>query len=241
MKTSIILLRCDFNQDLFELTKAAVQTLKGADQNILIDNGSTVGDIKDWADIYVKNKVNKGYTGGVNQGIKLATGDIIFLINNDILVSSNMIEVTKDIFNKNLGVGSVHFRMQPYDEPFFLGMDTWVDGKERWCHASCFAIRRDAIPAGAWDESFGEGGYDDYAVFHIMRDLEKWQQAYTNRVAFRHKDSSTYMALDKRDGGRTERDMKNRELYKQRFGEYPDVQFAKLFPEQMTEPWRPFP
>ena len=71
IKTSIILLRCDFNQELYELTKAAVQTLKGADQNILIDNASTVGEIDDWADITVRNKVNKGYTGGVNQGLKL--------------------------------------------------------------------------------------------------------------------------------------------------------------------------
>jgi len=47
--------------------------------------------------------------------------------------------------------------------------------------------------------------------------------------------------LDKRDGDRSERDQANRERYKERFGEYPDDQFARLFPDQMLIPWKPFP
>ena len=47
--------------------------------------------------------------------------------------------------------------------------------------------------------------------------------------------------MDKIEGGRAERDKNNREFYKERFGEYPDIQFAKDFPEQMEMPWKPFP
>ena len=239
MKTSIILLRYDFTNELYELTKATVETLK-ADEHILIDNASIVGGIKDWADVYVKNKTNLGYCRAVNQGFRLATGDLLVVANNDIRVSPNWLEVAKDIFDNNQKVGSIHFRMLPYNEPFWYGLDTWVGGKERWCHSSFYVIRREALPEGLYWEGYREGGYDDYDFWHRVRDINGWKQAYTNKAAFQHNDSSTYIALDKRDGNRAERDSKNRELYKQRFGEYPDIQFASLFPEQMKEAWKPF-
>lgn len=243
MKTSIILLRYDFTNELYRLTQSATESLEtlGADELILIDNSSTVGEVRDWADVYVKNKVNRGYCQGVNQGFKLAKGDLIAVANNDIRVSLNALEVAKGIFMENLKVGSVHFRMVPYDEPMWLGMDTWIGGKERWCHSSFYVIRRETLPEGLYWEGYKEGGYDDYDFWHRVRDINGWKQAYTNKAAFQHKDSSTYMALDRRDGTRSERDLKNRESYRTRFGEYPDVQFANLFPEQMKEAWKPFP
>ena len=239
MKTSIIMLRYDLNEELYSLTKNACTSLE-ADEHILIDNNSTVGEVKDWPHILVTNKENKGYTGGVNQGFKLATGDLIAVANNDIRVSPNWLEVAKDIL-KDPKVGSVHLKMVGYYEPFNLGSETWLEGKERWCHSSFYVIRRRAIPEGLYWEGYKEGGYDDYDWWHRVRDINGWKQAYTNKAAFQHKDSSTYMALDKRDGDRSERDQANRERYKERFGEYPDDQFARLFPEQFNVSWKPFP
>ncbi len=239
MKMSLILLRCDFNPELLQLTKNAIATLH-ADENILVDNASP-DTINDWADILIKNKTNLGYCKAVNQGFKKASYDLIAVANNDIRVSSNWRHVAKEIFAENPKVGSVHFKMIPYDEPIQCGFDTWVTGKERWCHSSFYVIRREAIPAGGYFEGYTKGGYDDYDFWHRVRDINGWEQAYTNRAVFQHKDSSTYQALDERDHDRDERDTKNRELYKKRFGEYPDTQFANLFPEQMKERWRPFP
>lgn len=240
MKTSVILLRYDFNNELYELTQRACESID-ADEKILIDNNSTVGEIKDWADIYIKNKTNLGYCKAVNQGFKLASGDLIAVANNDIIVSGNWLEVAKEIFEKDPKVGSVHFRMLPYDEPFWFGFEDFIGGKERWCHSSFYVIRKEAIPNDLYFEGYKEGGYDDYDFWHRVRDINGWKQAYTNRAAFRHKDSSTYMALDKIEGNRSERDIRNREIYKNRFGEYPDVQFSNLFANQMSEPWKPFP
>lgn len=235
--TSLILLRCDFNQELYQLTQNAMETLS-ADEKILIDNASDE-PIDGWADITIKNETNLGYPAAVNQGFKKAKGNIIAIANNDIKVSSNWEQVAKEIFAEDPKVGSVHFKMIPYDENFNLGNDVWIGGKERWCHASFFVIRREAIPEGGYFEGYDKGGYDDYDIFFRLRS-NGWKQAYTNRASFKHRDSSTYMALDKRDGDRSERDEKNRELYKSRHGEYPDVQFAKQFPEQMSKPWKPF-
>ena len=88
MKTSIILLRYDFTEELLRLTSNAVSTLKG-DEHILIDNASTIGQVFVWPDIQIKNTENIGYPAAVNQGFKLATGDMIAVANNDIRVSSN--------------------------------------------------------------------------------------------------------------------------------------------------------
>lgn len=210
-----------------------------AEEKILVDNASHE-PLDGWADITIKNETNLGYPAAVNQGFKKAKGDLIAVSNNDIKVSSNWEQVAKEIFDEDPKVGSVHFKMIPYDENFNLGYETWITGKERWCHASFYVIRREAIPEEMYFEGYKEGGYDDYDLFFRVRS-NGWKQAYTNRASFKHRDSSTYEALDKRDGDRTERDNRNRELYKKRHGEYPDIQFAKDFPEQMKLPWKPFP
>lgn len=239
MKTSIILLRYDITPELYELTQNAMKTLR-ADEKILVDNGSP-DPLNGWADVLIKNVDNLGYCKAVNQGLEQATGDLIAVANNDIRVSANWLYVAKEIFNEDPKIGTVHFKMIPYDEPFNLGYDTWITGRERWCHGSFYVIRREAIPEGGYFEGYDKGGYDDYDFFHRMRDLNGWKQAYTNRAAFQHRDSSTQIALNNLEGDRAKRDIKNRELYKERFGEYPDIQFAQLFPEQMKEVWKPFP
>lgn len=237
--TSLILLRCDFNDELHALTERAMATLR-ADEKILIDNGS-LKPIDGWADKLIRNEENLGYCKAVNQGFEASNGDLVAVANNDIRVSSNWLYVAKEIFAEDSKIGSVHFKMIPYDEPFNLGYETWITGKERWCHSSFYVIRREAIPEGGYFEGYTKGGYDDYDFWHRVRDLSGWKQAYTNRAQFQHRDSSTYQALDERDHDRDERDLTNRELYKQRHGEYPDIQFAKLFPEQMKDSWKPFP
>lgn len=249
MKISIIVPIYQFSEDLAQLSRNMFESLNKVQTNgdeiekIIIDNGSSVGveDLKNNADIYIRNKSNLGYCRAVNQGYKLATGDIMVIGNNDIRVSSNFLSIAKDILINNPKAASVHFRMLPYEEPFWYGLDTWIGGKERWCHSSLYVIRKEAIPTDLYWEGYKEGGYDDYDFWHRIRDVNGWKQIYTNKAAFQHRDSSTYMALDARDGNRSERDIRNRESYKQRFGEYPDVQFTNLFPDQMKVPWKPFP
>lgn len=53
---------------------------------IVVDNGSVVDDyvLRDYADLYVRNKKNLGYGPAVNQGLRLATAPIIMVINNDL-------------------------------------------------------------------------------------------------------------------------------------------------------------
>lgn len=239
---SVVLLTCDFNESLAELSRTAIQSIKTSEpsaQLIVVDNGSTYGTgfSRNEADIYIKNRVNVGYPGGVNQGFALAKGSFVALANNDIKVTPNWWAVAEEIFT-NPKIGTVHFKMVGYDEDPNLGNQTWEGGKERWCSSSFFVVRREAFQV--YDENYGAGGYDDYDHHHRMRDKAGWIQAYTNKAAYQHMDSVTYRTMEQ-EQARAERDKKNKEYFKAKHGMYPDEHFAKLFPEQLEVSWKPFP
>lgn len=247
MKTSLILPAYNLTEELESLCRRFIESIyytegEGELEFIVIDNGSPFGGsmMQEQSTIYIRNYKNQGYCKAVNQGMKLATGDLIVVANNDIRVSPNWLVVAKEILESDSKIGSVHFKMVDYEAPFNLGEDIWIGGKERWCHSSFYVIRPEAIPKGQYWEGYTAGGYDDWDIWLRFR-KNGWKQAYTNKAAFQHEDSSTYLAMDKIEGGRAERDKRNRELFKERHSDYPETLFEKEFPEQMKLPYRPFP
>lgn len=222
------------DEETLQLTVAAIESVRAGAPDceiIIIDNGSTHGQglLRELADLYIRNKENLGYAKAVNMGLKLA-GDVAVVFNNDIIVSSNWWEIAHKILTVYPNVGSVHYRMIPYDEPFDLGEEYWVDGKERWCSSSFFVVRNGQL----YDEEF-LNSIEDWDYWLRIRQLG-YKTAYTNAASYRHKDSHTQQKII----GRAENDKKNYEYYKQKHGEYPDIQFAKMYPDQMKEDWKPF-
>lgn len=71
-------------------------------ETIIVDNGSTyaVDTLRKHADIYVRNTENLGYAKAVNQGYKLAKGEYVAIVNDDIIVgpfwASRLISSSKD-------------------------------------------------------------------------------------------------------------------------------------------------
>lgn len=74
---------------------------------IMIDNGSTLaendcaGVSNYWkrADILIKNPVNLGYAPAVNQGVNLARGEFVLILNNDIFAWENFVEDLLEVFD----------------------------------------------------------------------------------------------------------------------------------------------
>jgi len=61
---------------------------------ILIDNGSDPAFTCNWDKaMIIRNEENKGFPVAVNQGIQVATGDIIVLLNNDVIVTPNWLDL----------------------------------------------------------------------------------------------------------------------------------------------------
>lgn len=239
--TDVVMLTYDFNEQLADLSQQTIFAVKQApiDKLIVVDNGSEfgAGRVREHTDIYIRNKFNLGYPEAVNQGFALSTAPYVAISNNDIRVPANWMTVAEEIFAQDPKVGTVHFRMIPYDQPFNPGDNVWITGKERWCHCSFFVIRREAFQV--YDLNYDKGGFDDYDHNYRMRE-KGWKQAYTNRVEFQHMDSITYRTMESGED-RAKRDAKNKEYYKEKFGMYPDDQFNKEFSEQITLPYLPFP
>jgi glycosyltransferase involved in cell wall biosynthesis len=223
-----------FNQieEIHNLTQMAVESINKAEKTemIIIDNASTFGTgmLREMADIYVRNTKNIGYPAAVNQGLALANGEILCISNNDVRVPENIFKVGREIL-KDPKVGSVHFKMIPYDQEFNFGDKVWITGKERWCTSSFFLIKREALPKGNYDTSYGAGGYDDWRFWHLVRHINGWITAYTNKSAYQHWGSWTLRQTDQSNIN------KNREKFKDEFGEYPEDIWNKKYPEQMKQ------
>lgn len=65
--------------------------------------------------IFIKNEVNQGFAGGNNRGIEIATGEVIFLINNDTEVEPNFLEPVVNLFNKNKNIGIISSKLIYFD------------------------------------------------------------------------------------------------------------------------------
>jgi glycosyltransferase involved in cell wall biosynthesis len=219
--------------DLVTLTENAINSLRENDVKItIIDNGSSYGggQLRQWADEYVRNPVNLGYAKAVNQGLKLHMDELVAVVNNDIRVSKNWIDVANEIMKDPL-VCSVHFRMIPYDQPWNPGNETWISGKERWCSSSFFVVRGGQL----YDEHF-LNTYDDWDYWKTWRG-KGFKQAYTNKAEYQHADSSTVNRMEKHEVTNIE----NREYFKKKWKEYPELDFERSFPEQLKQPWKPMP
>lgn len=211
-----------------ELTKNAVASF-GDVELIVVDDGSRLGGgyLRSIADTYVLNKENSGYGKSVNKGLKLASTRYIAIANNDIRISPNWQEVTREVF-ENERAYSCHFRQIDYNEPFRFGDKTFYTGKERWCHASFFVIDT-AKEKYLYDEHF-VNTYDDWDYFFNVR-KNGYQQAYTDKAAFQHVHSATIPYMDRH----TDRNTENAEYFKQKNGDYAENLFAQEFPEQMKQ------
>lgn len=219
------------NEELLQLTKNAIESLGDVDL-IIVDNASTIGGgyLRSIAKTYVRNNVNLGYAKAVNQGLMLAhLGNYLVIANNDIRVSPNWQEVTREALKEE--AYSLHFRMIPYEEEMKLGDKIFYEGRERWCSSSFFVLNKNQ-QLFIYDENF-LNSYDDYDYWKRVRD-NGLKTAYTTKACYQHKDSSSQQFRT----DRSENDKKNYEYFKEKHGEYPDILFAKIYPTQMLKDWR---
>jgi GT2 family glycosyltransferase len=86
---------------------------------LVIDNGSKINMVPEWAVKYpafrfLRSDVNLGFAGGNNLGIRESIGDYTFLINNDTVITENLIEKLVDFLNNNLEYAVVSPKIHYY-------------------------------------------------------------------------------------------------------------------------------
>jgi glycosyltransferase involved in cell wall biosynthesis len=240
------------DEEGLQITKNCIDSIYASEggpfEIIIIDNGSLLGGgyLRSVASIYVRFPINLGFTPAVNVGIKIANGQMIGILNNDIRVPANWATVCERILANNEQVATIHPKMQPYDEPFKFGDIVAVGGRERWCGNSFVVTSRAFLDAlrqaeqgkepfpGLLDENYGVGGGADDWDIHL-----RWEKlgklCYTNKTAFQHLDSFT---LKKLGAEREKIANQNNEYFRKKWGDTKENIFNKSHPGQAEEDWR---
>lgn len=144
---------------------------------IVVDNGSTINTVPEWTIkypeyIFIRSDENLGFAGGNNLGIQKATGDYLFLVNNDTEFTPGLIEKLVDVLDKNAGVGMVSPKIRYFDQPEMLQYMGYTDMNYFTARNSC--IGQFEIDNGQYDKLTGPTGYVHGAAMMVKREcIEK--------------------------------------------------------------------
>ncbi|KAF6621129.1 GT2 family glycosyltransferase [Paenibacillus jamilae] len=190
MKTSIIILT--YNK--LEYTKQCIESIRkytheNAYEIIVVDNASQ-DDTAEWLAqqtdvVTILNKENRGFPEGCNQGIEVATGTEILLLNNDTIVTQHWLSNLLKALYSSDEIGAVgcvtnnssYFQEidVPYgniDDMHSFAKDYNISNPLSWEErlklvGFCMLIKKSVIEQiGLLDERFSPGNYedDDYSI-----------------------------------------------------------------------------
>lgn len=122
---------------------------------------------------YAQNEKPKGYSGALNTGLELATGEYICFMNNDTVAVPGWMDEMLKCFDENPDTGLVcptfwgsggKQSVDWGDEPRFDYVDNIFS-----IIGVCFIIPRKILDIiGKWDESYGHGG-EDFDICHRIQ------------------------------------------------------------------------
>ncbi|TVX96099.1 glycosyltransferase [Cohnella terricola] len=193
MKTSIIILtynKLDYTRHCIDSIRK--YTAVDSYEIIVIDNQSTDGTVEwlhkqpDIRAIY--NDTNLGFPKGCNQGIEIATGDNILLLNNDTIVTKNWLNNLTDCLYSDDKIGavgsvtnncsysqSIPVSYSTLEEMQAFGAEYNERKTEKWEEriklvGYCMLIKNSVVKEiGLLDERFTPGNYEDDDYSHRIR------------------------------------------------------------------------
>lgn len=192
---SVIIPSWIFDRQLLAITEKCLNQVRPTPdlELIVIDNGSTMGQdmMADYADIYVRNKTNLGYTKAINQGIKLSSGKYVVFGNNDYFVPEGWEKPLIEVLENTPQCGSV--TPVPSDSPI-MDADVWGCG----LYGSWAMFKKCTIDKiGLLDEQFKNNFSDtDYSFRMFDAGVRPTQ---TRLVIADHYGSATCLKVEKDD------------------------------------------
>ena len=186
---------------------------------ILVDNGSTDGTpefLKTWSAAHagctvIRNESNRGFAAGNNQGLAVARGEYVLLLNNDTIVTTGWLEAMLAVFAQQPGtgiVGPVSNRVsgpQLVRDAAYQTLPEMHAFAQRYVQANvgqsfevvravgfCLLASRDVITQiGGLDESFGSGNFED-DDFCIRTQLAGFRIRVARDAFVHHTGSQTF-------------------------------------------------
>ena len=189
MRTSIIILALNQLEHTRKCLDSLAAHTRPPHEIIFVDNGSTDGTIeflRQWQTgapnrIVIQNRSNLGFAAGNNQGLAVAGGDIVVLLNNDTVVTEGWLEGLLEVLARHPRTGVVG-PMSNYvcghqlvKEVGYHNLDELPQFAARFAgeHRGqtlevgrvvgfCLLARRQVIDCiGGLDERFGSGNFED--------------------------------------------------------------------------------
>ena len=144
-KVSIITV--NFNQP--KVTEELLQTIPATYDNleiIVVDNGSKVLSMDNWQANYphvkfIRSDENLGFAGGNNLGINHATGDYLFLVNNDTEFTTGLVEKLVTVMDANSAIGMVSPMIKYYSNKELIQYAGYTQMNYYTCRNSCIGLR----------------------------------------------------------------------------------------------------
>lgn len=162
---------------------------------------------------YHKNPENLGFGGAMNEGAKLAKGDILVFLSNDVIMNGDIVTeiITKLQENNKVLLGGEIIN-------FDSGWNTLlVDGKKMiipYCNGWLLACTKEVWDAiGGFDLRYGKYDYEDIDISLTAQFLGYNLIALNSKYA-RHIGGATIYALN---SDRQAQTLKNKELFRQKW------------------------
>jgi len=187
---SLIILCCNEVEGTRGCLESVCKHTRQPYELILIDNGSTdatpalLEEVRSWSGParveIIRNAENRGYPIGVNQGLAVAKGEFLVLLNNDTIVTPSWLD---GLVRVSLVVGGAGLvgpvsngapppQLVPFSFTETAELDAFALERQRQFAGQaaefprltgfCLLIRRDALrKIGALDERYGTGFFED--------------------------------------------------------------------------------
>ena len=140
---------------------------------IVVDNGSTVDPTPGWNVQYknirfIRSEQNLGFAGGNNLAIKEATGDYLFLVNNDTEFTPGLIESLRAVLDSKPEVGIISPKILYFYKPNFIQYAGFTRMNMNTGRNNCIGQMEQDL--GQYDKTTGPTGFVHGAAMMIRKE-----------------------------------------------------------------------
>ena len=142
-------------------------------QIIVVDNASIANPLPEWSlkypqVIFIRSEANLGFAGGNNLGIKQATGDYLFLVNNDTEFTPGLVEKLVQVMDANPEAGMISPMIKYYSDKQLIQYAGYTPMNYYTCRNSCIGLKQKDV--GQYDHIISPTAYCHGAAMMIRKD-----------------------------------------------------------------------
>ena len=177
-KVSIITVNFNQPQATQELLRSIAAHTEHADiEIIVVDNGSIIDPIQELSaefpdPVYTRSQKNLGFAGGNNLGIKKASGDYLFFVNNDTEFTTGLVEKLVAVLDNNPLVGIMCPKIMYHAQPAIIQYAGFT--KMNFCTGRNRCVGQYELDQGQYDLPAYPTSYAHGAAMMVRREaIEK--------------------------------------------------------------------